>query len=378
MRWHCSFKTSLGRKFFLSYLLIVLVGVTTLLLVAFALLPTLFQAQLMQILQTHPAALTTAEAEQQIMDGLLRTFFTALVMAAIAATITSVGISLFAARRISIPLRHMTRISQRISTGHYSERIEIASAHRSDELGQLAASINALAVTLEQTERRRLEVIGDVTHELRTPLATLEGYLEGFLDDVIEPSPHIWATLHTQVGRMRRLVDDLQELSRVEARQLPLSLQPISPQHLIQNALAPIEGQFSEKGLALTTQVAPGLPDVQADPTRAVQVLTNLLVNALRYTPAPGTVKVEVKPEADMVAFRITDSGMGLSPEQLSLIFERFYRVDKSRSRAFGGSGIGLTIARSLAEAMNGELRAESAGLEQGSTFTLTLPLAHP
>jgi signal transduction histidine kinase len=376
MRWPISFKTSLGGKFLLSYLLIVLVGVATLLLVTFALAPTLFQAQLLPILQTHPHGLTTTEASQHILGDFLGTLFVALAVAAIAATVTSLAISLFVARRITGPLQHMTQASERISAGHYAERIEVAPVHATDELGQLAASINALAVALEETERRRLEVIGNVTHELRTPIATLEGYLEGLLDGVIEPTPSTWAMLHTEAGRLRRLVADLQELSRAEARQIPLSPQPITPQRLVQSALEPLEGQFTEKNLDLYISLPEGLPLVLADPTRAVQILTNLLVNALRYTPAPGKVEVAVSREEDKVAFRVTDTGVGLSPEQLDHIFERFYRVDKSRSRAFGGSGIGLTIAQSLAQAMGGEIRVESAGLGQGSCFTLTLPQA--
>jgi signal transduction histidine kinase len=271
----------------------------------------------------------------------------------------------------------MTQTSGRISTGHYAERIVVAPVHATDELGQLAASINALAAALEQTERRRLEVIGNVAHELRTPIATLEGYLEGLLDGVIEPSPPTWAMLHTQAGRLRRLVDDLQELSRAEARQISLSLQPVDPQHLIQSALDALSGQFVEKGLELHVYLPEDLPQVLADSARTVQILTNLLVNALRYTPAPGTVEVAVSREQDMVAFRVTDSGIGLTPDQRLHIFERFYRVDKSRSRAFGGSGIGLTIARSLAQAMGGEILVESPGLGQGSSFTLMLPQAH-
>jgi signal transduction histidine kinase len=377
MRWRMSFKASLGGKFLLSYLLIVLVGVATLLLVTFALAPTLFQAQLVPILQTHPNTLSTAEASQRILGDFLGTLFAALAVAAIVATVTSLAISLFVARRITVPLRQMTQASERISAGHYAERIEIAPVHATDELGQLASSINALAVALEQTERRRLEVIGNVTHELRTPIATLEGYLEGLLDGVIEPTPRTWAMLHTEAGRLRRLVEDLQELSRAEARQIPLSLQPVTPHRLVQDALAPLEGQFAEKGLQLQIQLPEDLPPVMADPTRAVQILTNILVNSLRYTPAPGRVEVAVSREEDMVAFRISDTGVGLSPEQLVHIFERFYRVDKSRSRAFGGSGIGLTIAQSLAQAMGGEIRVESAGLGQGSSFTLTLPQAH-
>jgi two-component system sensor histidine kinase BaeS len=377
MRWRMSFKASLSGKFLLSYLLIVLVGVATLLLVVFALAPTLFQSQLLPILQTHPAALTTAEASQRILGVFLGTLLSALAVAAIAATVTSLATSLFVARRITVPLRQMTQVSERISAGHYAERIAVAPVHTKDELGQLASSINTLAVALEQTERRRLEVIGDVAHELRTPIATLEGYLEALLDGVIEPTPHTWALLHTEAGRLRRLVDDLQEVSRAEARQIPFSPQPVSPQRLVQSALEPLEGQFAEKGLELQIYLPEDLPQVMADPTRVVQILTNVLVNALRYTPAPGHVEVAVSREDAMVAFRVSDSGVGLSQEQLSHIFERFYRVDKSRSRAFGGSGIGLTIAQSLAQAMGGEIRVESAGLGQGSSFALTLPQAH-
>jgi signal transduction histidine kinase len=331
----------------------------------------------MPILQTHPNTLTTDEATQRILGDFLGTLFAALAVAAIVASVTSLAISLFVARRITGPLRQMTQASERISAGHYAERIEIAPVHATDELGQLASSINALAVALEQTERRRLEVIGNVTHELRTPIATLEGYLEGLLDGVIEPTPRAFAMLHTEAGRLRRLVDDLQELSRAEARQIPLSLQSLTPQLLVRSALAPLEGQFAEKGLDLQIHLPEDLPPVMADPTRAVQILTNVLVNALRYTPAPGRVEVAVSREEGVVAFKVSDTGIGLSPEQLAHIFERFYRVDKSRSRAFGGSGIGLTIAQSLAQAMGGEIRVESAGLGQGSSFTLALPQSY-
>jgi signal transduction histidine kinase len=354
MRRLWSFKTSLGGKFLLSYLLIVLVGVSTLLAVTFALAPTLFQSQLIPILQNHPADLTTPEAIQRILAAFLGTLLSALALAAVAATLTSLAISLFVARRVTGPLQQMTQAAERISAGHYQERVAVAPVHASDELGQLVASINTLAVALEETELRRVEVIGNVAHELRTPIATLEGYLEGLLDGVVEPSPKTWALLHTEAGRLRRLVDDLQELSRAEARQIPLALQSIAPRQLVQRALEPLEGQFADKGLDLHVQVPEALPPVLADPARAGQILTNVLVNALRYTPAPGRVEVAVSCEDTAVAFRVTDTGLGLSPEHLAHIFERFYRVDKSRSRAYGGSGIGLTIAASLAQAMVG------------------------
>lgn len=377
MRWDRSFKTSLASKFLLSYLLIVLVGVTTLLVVAFALAPTFFQGQLIRVLETHPVAMTTAEASQRILGEFLSTLLLALVLAAIAAFATSLAISLFVARQITVPLREMSQATARISAGHYVERVAVAPAHHGDELGQLATSINALVVTLEQAERRRLDVVGNVAHELRTPIATLEGYLEGLLDGVIEPSSGTWSLLHTQAGRLRRLVDDLQAVSRAEARQIPLSLQAVASQDLVQQTIELLEGQFTEKELELQVSLPADLPAVVADPARAVQILTNLLVNALRYTPAPGKVELIVSAEEDQIIFRILDTGIGLTPEQLTHIFERFYRADPSRARASGGSGIGLTIAQALAQAMGGNIRAESAGLGCGSSFTLTLPVAH-
>jgi len=233
-----------------------------------------------------------------------------------------------------------------------------------------------MAATLETTERRRLELLGDVAHELRTPIATLEGYLEGLLDGVVEPTQVTWARLHAEAGRLRRLVDDLQELSRAEAGQIPLRLRAADPGEVARVATDRLAGQFEERGLTFVADVPAGLPPVLVDPDRVVQIITILLTNALRYTPAPGRIALAVRAEGDAVRFAVTDSGVGIAPEQLAHVFERFYRVDKSRSRALGGSGIGLTIARALVEAMGGRIRAESAGLGRGSTFVVTLPAA--
>lgn len=228
MRWPLSFKTSLVGKFLLSYLLIALVGVATLLVVTFALAPTLFQGQLLQVLQNHPEAMTTAEASQHILGAFLGTLLVALALAALAAFGTSLVTSLFVARRITVPLQHMTRASERISAGHYAERIEVAPVHRADELGQLASSINALAVALEETERRRLAVIGDVAHELRTPIATLEGYLEGVLDEVVASAcPH--AILSSVCDtRKRREQQDSSILNEKEIIMIETYTQPSS------------------------------------------------------------------------------------------------------------------------------------------------------
>jgi len=233
-----------------------------------------------------------------------------------------------------------------------------------------------MAASLEHAERRRLELIGDVAHELRTPIATLEGYLEGLLDGVVEPSERTWARLHAEAGRLRRLVEDLQELSRAEAHQLSVVVKPVAPQAIVQAAVDRLAADFAAKGLALNVSLAEALPEVQADPDRAVQVLTNLLTNALRYTPAPGRVDVQVSPAGQAVRFSVRDTGIGIAPEHLPHLFERFYRVDKSRSRSLGGTGIGLTIARALVKAMGGRIWAESPGPGQGSTFSFELPAA--
>jgi signal transduction histidine kinase len=218
--------------------------------------------------------------------------------------------------------------------------------------------------------------VGDITHELRTPLATLQGYLEGLLDGVIEPDERTWAKLHDEAGRLRRLIDDLQELSRAQAHQIPLKLTSLNPLDITRVAVERVSAQFKEKGLDFSCDLPANLPPVKADFDRAVQVLTNLLINALRYTPAPGRVKLKLQATSNTVEFRVTDSGIGIGAEHLPHLFERFYRVDKSRSRALGGSGIGLTIAKALAEAMGGRIEVSSPGPNLGATFSFFLPEA--
>lgn len=363
-------RAHLGAKLVLAHLLVIIVGVATLLAAALAVAPAIFARHLAG-LPADPVAqyahLTTA-----FRDALLQ----ALALSAGVATAAAILTSLFVARRIAGPVWRMLVATRRIAAGYYTGRVPIDPATRDDELGQLAASFNAMAAALEATERRRLDLIGDVAHELRTPIATLEGYLEGLLDGVIAPTAPTWARLHGEVGRLRRLVDDLQELSRAEARQLPLAIRAASPATVVHTALDPLRGRFVEGELALRVSVPPDLPSVTTDPDRAAQVLTNLLTNALRYTPAPGRVDVIADLRDDVVAFRVADSGLGFTPEEGARLFERFYRADQSRARATGGAGVGLAIARALTEALGGELRAESPGPGCGSTFTLTLPLA--
>jgi histidine kinase len=316
----------------------------------------------------------------ELMDATLASAFRetlnrALLVAGLAAVAAAIGASFFVSARVLGPLRRLGQASRRLADGHYAERVSVET---DDELSDLAGSFNDLASVLEATEQRRLALIADVAHELRTPIATLQGYLEGLLDGVVRPSEQTWVRLHDETGRLRRLVDDLQELSRAEAGQIALDPRPVQPAEVTRAAVERLAGEFVTKGLELTVELTPDLPAVLADPDRAVQVLSNLLTNALRYTPAPGSVEIGARQVHGSVEWTVRDSGPGIAQEHLPHIFERFYRVDKSRSRALGGSGIGLTIARVLVHEMAGQIWAESAGPGQGATFRFTLPIAPP
>jgi signal transduction histidine kinase len=371
----------LGWKLFAAFAAVIAVGVATLWAAVGFAAPRFLEAHMQGMMQALPGSggmMGGSSGMSRAMDASLTSAFQdamleALLVATGVAVLAAVVASVLVTRRIVDPLQRLAAASRRIADGHYAERVPSRS---NDELGDLAQSFNQMADALEATERRRRELIGDVAHELRTPIATLEGYLEGLLDGVVEPGPPTWALLHDEAGRLRRLVDDLQELSRAEARQIPLTPRPTDPADIARAALDRLSPSFADKGLDLQVDMTPSLPHVRSDLDRAVQVLSNLLTNALRYTPAPGTVVVTVRPASGSVQFSVCDSGVGIAADDLTHVFERFYRVDKSRSRALGGSGIGLTIAKALVEGMGGRIWADSSGPGQGSTFTFTLLIA--
>jgi signal transduction histidine kinase len=210
VRW---LQASLAGKLFLSYLLVVLVGTATLLVTAALVAPAFFAQQMQYMMGDSQGMMGSGMLDQAAasIDTAFRdALMSSLLLAATLATITAVLASLFIARQISRPMQRMVVTARHIGAGHYAERVALPPANKGDELGQLAESFNDMAASLEQTERRRLELVGDVAHELRTPIATLEGYLEGLLDGVVEPNDRTWAKLHAEAGRLRRLVDDLQ------------------------------------------------------------------------------------------------------------------------------------------------------------------------
>jgi signal transduction histidine kinase len=317
------------------------------------------------------------DAMGQAMDAVTLSAFqeavrTALLAAAITALLAAVVVSLALSARIAGPVTRLVDAARRIAAGHYAERVPIVAE---GEVGELASAFNQMSGSLEATERRRLELVGDVAHELRTPLTTLDGYLEGLQDGVIEPTQETWTLLRNETGRLTRLIGDLGDLWRAEARQLPMHIEEVDVTALLPEAAGRHAAEAAARQIAL--EVESGSPAVaRADRDRLVQIIGNYLSNALRYAPAPSTVTLSVTRRGGEIVVVVRDEGPGLPGEQLAHLFDRFYRADPSRSRALGGSGIGLAIVRALAEAMGGRAWAESGGPGAGSVFYVALPAA--
>ncbi len=355
-------------KFLLAFLVVIGAGAVVVWGTAWLLAPVAFEEHL---------AVMARHLRQVPADDLFANFRHALNLSVVTAVGASVLVALavaaFVAGRIVGPVRDMRQAAERIASGGYGERVPVRSR---DELGELADQFNRMAAALERLERTRRDLVADVAHELRTPLAGLAGYLEGLVDGVLEPSPEVLDRMQREVWRLQRLVEDLQELSRVEAGQVPLRVRTVSVRELLEPVLARLAPQFQEKGIPLAVEIPPELPPVRADPDRIAQVLTNLLGNALQYTPPGGRVVVRAGPANGAVTISVADTGIGIPQEHLPHVFDRFYRVDRSRSRSGGGTGIGLTIARGLVELHGGRIWAESPGPGRGSTFRFTLPAA--
>lgn len=359
-------RRSLAGKLLFAQILVILAGSATLLLVALSLAPGLFKDHVRDALGLVPD-----DVERHLDQAFEDAILVALAIAIGAATITAAAVSWFLSIRIVRPLRELARAAERIAQGKYGERVVVTGG---DELTTLASAFNEMAATLESSELRRRRLLSDVAHELRTPLATIEGYVAGIQDGVVPPTQATWAVLATEGRRLRRLVDDLQLVSRAEERQLDLQIRPIAVRAIVATAINAAQPAFAAKAVLLDQAVPDRLPNLSVDPDRIGEVLTNLLDNALRHTPRGGRVELSAHRTPTGVDLVVADTGAGIPTEHLDQVFERFFRVDASRARAVGGSGIGLTIARALVEAHGGTIRAESDGAKRGSRFVVSLP----
>ena len=366
----------LSQKLFVSYIVVVIVGLVVLAIVTAFVAPVNFSQQM-----THMRGNMFGMAGQQHMtelDAEIETSFQsainhALVISGLAAILAAVGASWYVSERLIRPIRSLVTLSQRIADGHYEQRLQLDTR---DEFAELVDSFNRMAASLANTEAMRVRLRGDVTHELKTPLAGIKGYMEGLQDGVLPATPETFELIHREADRLQRLVQDLQELSRVEAGQAHLEMTTCQPSAIVMPVVDRMRPQFQEKDIALIPDVSDDLPPMRADADRTAQILTNLLGNALQYTASGGEVRVTAAREYNCLRFSVADTGIGLAPGEPEHIFERFYRVDRSRSRRSGGSGIGLTVAKHLVEAQGGSIYAVSEGIGKGSEFSFTLPLA--
>ena len=296
----------------------------------------------------------------------------ALVLGVGAGALIAIVVAAIISTRLARPISSLADASREVAGGDYAQRVPVGRG----ELGNLAASFNDMAASLDATERRRHELIGDVAHELRTPIASLRGYVEGLEEGVFTPGPDAWRVLGDQASRLARLVDDLSDLWQAEAREMALVPEDLEGQILIADAVQRHRPAAAARSIELVAE-ADERVRLHGDRARVAQVIDNLVGNAIRYTPERGNVRVRLEPRGDLARISVTDTGPGLTPDQLAQVFERFYRVDPSRSRDVGGSGLGLAIAKALAQAMGGQIWATSPGAGRGSTFYLELPIAN-
>jgi signal transduction histidine kinase len=362
-------RLSLSRRLFTAQALVVLTGGITLALVTAVVGPTIFHDHL-----RRASGHVDPEAAGHVEQAYASATTVSLAISLLAALAAALAVSAYIARRVSRPISELASAATEVAEGRYDARVPAPGMGR--EFDTVADAFNAMAGRLSDVETTRRRLLSDLSHELRTPLATMEAYVDAAEDAVIAVDESTWTVLRTQVARMRRLSDDIAAVSRAEEHQLDLHPHRVSPEDLVRVAVAAAQTQYDAKGVDLGSRTQTRVGDVEADAERIGQVLGNLLDNALRHTPAGGSVTIALDEYGDKVRFAVTDTGEGIPTEHLPHIFERFYRVSTARDRAHGGSGIGLAIVRAIVTEHGGTVEARSDGPGTGTCITVELPAA--
>ncbi|EHR48491.1 signal transduction histidine kinase [Saccharomonospora marina XMU15] len=297
-------------------------------------------------------------------DGSWRTATTVGIVLLVAAAVTAL-----AGRRLVRPIRALTAAAQRMGAGDRSARV---AEHGNDEVTQLAAAFNAMAASIEKTDRQRKSLVSDIAHELRSPLTNVRSHLEAAEDGIVALDGTLLRSLREEASLLSRLVADLEDLALADAGILRVHPEERDAVDLAEQAVAAHRSQAEVAGVAVVLH-APERISVRADPARLRQALGNLVANAITHTPSGGSVRLFVRRDADSVVFTVADTGRGIEKEHLPHVFDRFYRADPARSRSTGGGGLGLAITRHLVEAHGGRVEATSEP-GRGSIFTVTLP----
>ncbi len=286
------------------------------------------------------------------------------------ALLTALAIGIILARTLTRPARELTAALHRVAGGELRQAVHVRSH---DELGELTAAFNRMSADLALANEQRRQMTADIAHELRTPVTVLAGYLEGLRDGVLSPTPERFAVLYDSAAHLRRLIEDLRTLSLSDAGELTLSRQPVEPGALLRRIAEVYQHQAEQQGVALRVETQDDLPPLNLDSERMVQVLSNLVSNALRYTPTGGSITLSARRAPQGTALSVRDTGQGIRPDALPHVFDRFYRADRSRAQSQGESGLGLPIARALVEAHGGTISVASQ-MGQETVFTILLP----
>lgn len=355
----------------LSHLLVVLLGAFATFVIVRTLAPALFD-NLMQQSGMGMGRGPGGTLRQQMADAVTQ----ALLVGALVATLAAAAFGTFAAHRLIKPLRAMGAATRAMARGRYAVPVPVP---REAELAELATDVNTLGHALAESESRRVRLIGDVAHEMRTPLTVIEGYVEGMIDGLLPATAMELGQVGNEVRRLRRLAEDLSALSRAEEGRSAVLPRRVDLRAVVSAAAERLRPQARDADVALEISLDAAPVMVLADPDRFAQIVTNLVGNAIRATAPGGRIEVRVTASARRALCEVQDTGEGLAVADLEAVFERFYRVPGRRDATGGGSGIGLTIARELVRSHGGELTVSSPGRGQGATFTASLPMAdHP
>ena len=362
-------KVPLRSRLFISHLIVMAVAIVALAGISRLSTPRYFVVTLERL---EGRGIRIQQMRGQILEGFADAWAQGMVWSVLLGGSAAGGISYLLSRRIIRPITRMEQITQRFAAGDWGARVPPLDI---PELHQLGHSFNRMASELERVEQQRRDLVSDLSHELRTPLTIVRGYLEALVDNQLPATPDTYRRLIRETQRLQRLVDDLQELSKLEAGYLPVQQEVVDLPSLIEQVVQRFrDQQLDAQNPPIVVNSPDDLPAAKADPVRTEQILVNLLSNALQYTDS-GEITIKTWTQRDQIWLAVQDTGIGIAEADLPHVFERFWRADRSRSRRSGGTGIGLAICQRLVELQGGEIYVSSQ-IEQGSTFQFWLPKA--
>jgi two-component system sensor histidine kinase BaeS len=361
-------RRGIGTRLLLAQAMVLAAGTATTWIVAAVVGPPLFREHLHRAGVSHDS-LEQFHAEEAYRYATVFSVGGALAVSAL----TALAVSWYVSRRLQRSVTEVASAATAVAHGRYGTRV--SSPRLGDDFDTLAEAFNQMAARLQTVDATRRQLFGDLAHEIRTPVAVLEAYLEALEDGVRSLNPATTMMLREQTRRLVRFSEDVAALAQAEESSASMAFTWIDPHELVANAVAAAQESYRDKQVALAAAVPDVLPRLWGDPQRLAQILGNVLDNALRHTPEHGHVEVRADASRDHLTLQVVDTGDGIPAEHLPHLFERFYRIDAARSRKHGGAGIGLAIAKALAEAHGGHITATSDGPGTGATFTIMLPV---